>query len=78
MDNMLKMLKNDENENTKNTQGDLDLPVASDLGGKGAPKKEAATLKLHGGVTFVDSKGRKEEGPEVPVSPGRMTRSNYS
>jgi len=29
-DKMLKMLKNDENENTKNTQGDLDMPVITD------------------------------------------------
>ena len=78
LDNMLKMLKNDENENTKNTQGELDLPVVTDLGGKGAPKKDTATIKLNAGVTFLDSKGKKEEGPEVPVSPGRMTRSNYS
>jgi hypothetical protein len=29
-DNMLKMLKNDENENAKSNQNDLDLPVITD------------------------------------------------
>jgi len=30
------------------------------------------------GVTFIDPKGKREEGPEIPLSPGRMTRSKYS
>ena len=76
---MLKMLKNDENENTKNNQNDLDLPVITDSGaGKAVSKKDVNLIKPHPGVSFIDGKGKKEEGPEVPLSPGRMTRSNYS
>ena len=41
-------------------------------------KKDMNLIKPHSGVAFIDAKGKKEEGPEVLLSPGRMTRSNYS
>ena len=55
------------------------MPVISDSGaGKPAPKKDTTLLRPTSGVTLVDGKGKKEEGPELAISPGRMTRSNYS
>jgi hypothetical protein len=53
--------------------------VVSDQGGGKAPvKKDTILLRPTSGVTFFDAKGKKEEGPETVLSPGRMTRSNYS
>lgn len=45
---------------------------------KAAPKKDQILLRPNTGVTLIDGKGKKEEGPEQTVSPNRMTRSTYS
>ena len=72
---MLKLIKQDEN---KNGGEENEMAVVNEQGGKAAPKKEANAIKPNVGVSYVDSRGKKEEGPELPMSPGRMSRSSYS